>query len=113
MLKVGDVVLLRDGLPLPASAPEAAGFIKQAGGFTYFGDGSLDATLRSPYTVCVASEIAHVLALHRKQLDSFIGISGGLASRGEVVRGTPVFCVCLLGGGGGRRAKLCGTTWEG
>jgi hypothetical protein len=41
---------------------------------------------RSPYTVCVASELAHVLAIPRKQLDSFLGTaSGGLASRGAVV----------------------------
>jgi hypothetical protein len=47
--------------------------------------------LRSPYTVCVASEFAHVLALHRKQLDSFLGTaSGGLASRGAVVGGASI-----------------------
>jgi hypothetical protein len=36
--------------------------------------------------VCVASELAHVLALHRRQLDAFLGTaSAGLASRGAVV----------------------------
>lgn len=41
---------------------------------------------RSPYTVVVASELAHVLALHRRQLDSFLGTAAaGLASREAVV----------------------------
>jgi len=45
-MKIGDVVLMKDGLPLPANNPEAAGFIKQAGGFAFFGDACLDAITR-------------------------------------------------------------------
>jgi hypothetical protein len=48
-MKIGDVVLMKDGLPLPANTPEAAGFIKQAGGFAFFGDASLDAIGRWVY----------------------------------------------------------------
>ena len=51
-----------------------------AGGFTFFGDSSLDALNRSPYTVAVASDVASVLALPRRQLDSFLGAAGGAAA---------------------------------
>ena len=85
-MKIGDAVLVRDGLPLPASSPDAERFLRQAGGFAFFGDACLDAITRCPYTVAVASEAAHVLALHRRQLDAFLGTAaGGLATRGAVV----------------------------
>lgn len=80
MCKLGDVTLSRDNQPVTDS-----NFIKEAGGFMYFGEASLDALVRSPYTVRVSSEVAHVLALRRRQLDSFLGAVGsGLASRDAV-----------------------------
>lgn len=46
---MGELALLGpDGRPLPDGDPA---FIKEAGGFTFFGDSCLEAVTRSPYTV--------------------------------------------------------------
>ncbi|WIA31049.1 hypothetical protein OEZ86_001080 [Tetradesmus obliquus] len=82
VVKMGEVQLLApDGSTVTDTA-----FVREAGGFTFFGDACLDAITRSAYTVRVASEIAHVLSLPRRQLDGFLGAVGsGLASRGQVL----------------------------
>ena len=48
-------------------------FAREAGGFVFFAEGALDQPFRSPYSVVVASESAHVLLLLKRQLDAFLG----------------------------------------
>eukprot|EP00879_Flechtneria_rotunda_P001387 GHRR01001538.1.p1 GENE.GHRR01001538.1~~GHRR01001538.1.p1 ORF type:complete len:1213 (+),score=453.23 GHRR01001538.1:393-3641(+) len=82
IVKMGEVQLL-DADNKVVTDPA---FVKEAGGFTFFGDACLDAILHCPYTVRITSEIAHVLSLPRRQLDSFLGaVSGGLGSRAQVL----------------------------
>lgn len=52
VVKMGEVVLITpDGRTVADPA-----FVKEAGGFTFFGDSCLEATTRSPYTVRVRSQ---------------------------------------------------------
>ena len=46
VIKMGEMVLLKDGQEVHDPT-----WIKEAGGFTFFGDTSLDAISRSPYQV--------------------------------------------------------------
>jgi hypothetical protein len=52
VVKMGEVVLITpDGRTVADPA-----FVKEAGGFTFFGDSCLEATTHSPYTVRVRSQ---------------------------------------------------------
>jgi cGMP-dependent protein kinase len=104
VVKMGDISLLKDGQPV--SDPT---WLREAGGFSFFGDVCLDAITRSPYTVNVKSEVAHVLSLPRRQLDSFLGAAGaGLSSRGEVLSALRRCKALAVGGGVGGVGWGCG-----
>jgi hypothetical protein len=51
VIKMGEVALLKDGQEVHDPT-----YIKEAGGFTFFGDTSLDAITRSPYQVSQANK---------------------------------------------------------
>lgn len=52
-------------------------FLKEAGGFSYFGESVLHAIRPSPVTVTVESDSCQILALQRRQLDDFLGSAQG------------------------------------
>ena len=45
MVKLGEMQLYQDGQPVTDTS-----FLKEVGGFSYFGDAALDAPFKSPYT---------------------------------------------------------------
>ncbi|GMH33287.1 hypothetical protein BSKO_01121 [Bryopsis sp. KO-2023] len=52
-------------------------FIREAGGFSYFGAEVLDGIRPSPVTVTVKSESSQILTLRRSQLDDYLGPAQG------------------------------------
>lgn len=81
VMKSGDVLLQKDGQSVPSTS-----FIREAGGFTFFGEGSLEAIERSPYSVVANSDIVQVLCLPRRNLDNFLGAVGAsLQSKDDIV----------------------------
>lgn len=83
VIKLGDVKLYRNNEEVISDHT----FIKEAGGFTFFGDQALETTPKSPFTVVVASETLHLLSLPRRQLDLILAGSGGGLSAPEAVMG--------------------------
>ncbi|KAJ9511424.1 hypothetical protein QJQ45_029916, partial [Haematococcus lacustris] len=80
VVKIGEVQLLRDGEPVTDTT-----FVREATGFTFFGDESLKEPFRSNYTVKVSSESLQMLSLSKRQLDSFLGRDQGLNTLEQVL----------------------------
>jgi len=76
VIKLGEVKLLQDGQAVLAS--DTSSFLKEAAGFTFFGDAGLLEPFVSPYTVMATSETVHVLKLHKGAMDHFLGHATGL-----------------------------------
>lgn len=81
VIKNGEVSLLKDDQPVPIDPT----FIKESGGFNFFGDSALEALDKSAYTVVVRSEALQLLCLPRKQLDGFLGTVGAGLARSSIV----------------------------
>jgi hypothetical protein len=81
VLKMGEVSLSKGGQP--ASDPD---FVREAGGFTFFGHGCVGSIQRSAYTVRVKSDVAHMLCIARRQLDVFLGTAGAGVGRDALVK---------------------------
>ncbi|MEW5320291.1 MAG: hypothetical protein WDW38_011373 [Sanguina aurantia] len=77
VVKIGEVQLMsKDN-----EVVEDPAFLKELGGFKFFGDGALQAPLKAPYSIVVASETIHLLCLPKRNLDLFLGgVEGGLNS---------------------------------
>ncbi|KAG1668133.1 hypothetical protein FOA52_003920 [Chlamydomonas sp. UWO 241] len=78
VIKLGEIKLIADGAPISDSE-----FVREAGGFSFFGEKSLTAPFRSPYTVLAQSESVHMIRLKKEALDAFLGKGVGL-SRDEM-----------------------------
>lgn len=78
---MGEVTLSKGGQP--ASDPD---FVREAGGFTFFGHGCVGSIQRSAYTVAVKTDVAHMLCIARRQLDVFLGAAGAGVGRDALVK---------------------------
>ena len=78
---MGEVTLSKGGQP--ASDPD---FVREAGGFTFFGHGCVGSIQRSAYTVSVKTDVAHMLCIARRQLDVFLGAAGAGVGRDALVK---------------------------
>lgn len=78
--KIGEVHLFKDG----ESATDTS-FVKESGGFTYFGDDALKEPYKSKYTVKVSSENLHLLSLTKRALDTFLGNDMSLSTTDQVI----------------------------
>lgn len=62
VVKIGEVQLMsKDN-----EVVEDPAFLKELGGFKFFGDGALQAPLKAPYSIVVASETIHLLCLPKR-----------------------------------------------